>query len=706
VNRISTATRLTSVLTVFCVLALLGSTEGTSTPWHAASWMDIPGTLDPTWGPPENPGFVTALSPDIGANGMAVQPDGKLVVVGSCNTQWFVARFTTSGALDATFAGGTGVTYLFGGSPDDRAHDVAIDGDGKIVVVGDRKTDVFRFTTVRLTPAGALDTTFGNGGIVQTLIGKASRSRDVEIQPNGEIVVGGTALNKTDCFALARYHPDGTLDTTFGEKVSRNSSERMGYLIDETDSKTVGAETNYFGGAMVLAPDGTILLAGFHLFTSDAVIVRYTTIGEPDPSFGDDSRVWIQFPGDLNWFMLRGLAVDATSTSYRIFLSGRGGFSLGAPEAESDAVLFAYDSTGAPSTGFGSGGFVRSNLPGADYGEHVTVQEDGNVVQAVNMGDGLAALRFLPDGSRDLSFDGDGLSVEAMPLEGSASAFRVALDSNGGLFVGGTHFATAGNVLGVAKFHAGPGQIPPEPPEAPSGLSATAVSSSQIDLAWIDKSVNEDGFKIECMPAGGVWAEVATVGANVTTFEHTSLPPDTTCYYRVRAYSAAGDSVYSNEDSATTLPGGGGGDDPAVADLPVAGTVTGTYLDTQSNNAVYESIQERETNDRLEKKRYSYLEHRWTLDVRGGSTVTFHVKAYQSVSVDGDNFVFAYSTDNVNFIDMVTVSKTADDGQYQICPLPSSLSGTVYIRVQDTDRTRGHRTLDTIHIDHMFIRSE
>jgi hypothetical protein len=94
----------------------------------------------------------------------------------------------------------------------------------------------------------------------------------------------------------------------------------------------------------------------------------------------------------------------------------------------------------------------------------------------------------------------------------------------------------------------------PTPPAAPSGLTATAVSSSQIDLSWQDNSDNEDGFKIERSDTGaeGSYTEIDTVGAEVETYSDTGLDPNTTYYYRVRAYNAVGDSNYT-EDSATTL---------------------------------------------------------------------------------------------------------------------------------------------------------
>jgi hypothetical protein len=93
-------------------------------------------------------------------------------------------------------------------------------------------------------------------------------------------------------------------------------------------------------------------------------------------------------------------------------------------------------------------------------------------------------------------------------------------------------------------------------PIPPSNPAAVAVSSSQINLSWTDNSTNETGFKIERKTgAGGSYSQIATVGANVTTYANTGLTAGTTYYYRVRAYNASGDSAYSNEASATTMSG-------------------------------------------------------------------------------------------------------------------------------------------------------
>ncbi len=90
-------------------------------------------------------------------------------------------------------------------------------------------------------------------------------------------------------------------------------------------------------------------------------------------------------------------------------------------------------------------------------------------------------------------------------------------------------------------------------PAAPSNLSATAVSTSQINLSWTDNASNETGFKIERRTGTtGTFAQIATVGANVTAYNNTGLASGTQYYYRVRASGGTGDSSYSNTANATT----------------------------------------------------------------------------------------------------------------------------------------------------------
>ncbi len=151
-------------------------------------------------------------------------------------------------------------------------------------------------------------------------------------------------------------------------------------------------------------------------------------------------------------------------------------------------------------------------------------------------------------------------------------------------------------ILSALQFY---GAAPP--PSAPTGLSATTASSSQINLLWTDNSSNEDGFKIERKAGADAYAQIATVGANVTAYEDTGLSGDTEYFYRIRAYNSGGDSAYSNEDSATTDPGPPAA--PSALDLtPVstsqidllwtdnAGNETGFEIERKTGAAGYAQI--------------------------------------------------------------------------------------------------------------------
>ena len=110
----------------------------------------------------------------------------------------------------------------------------------------------------------------------------------------------------------------------------------------------------------------------------------------------------------------------------------------------------------------------------------------------------------------------------------------------------GSGDSTYSNSVTVTTGSAGQG------PTAPSNLTATGISDTQINLSWTDNSSDETGFKIERQTGGGSFSQIATVGTNVTTYNNTGLTPGTTYSYRVRAYNGSGDSAYSNTISAST----------------------------------------------------------------------------------------------------------------------------------------------------------
>ena len=141
-------------------------------------------------------------------------------------------------------------------------------------------------------------------------------------------------------------------------------------------------------------------------------------------------------------------------------------------------------------------------------------------------------------------------------------------------------------------------------------------------------------------------------------------------------------------------------DDRAIAETTPHGARTaGSLTNTHAGDDSYEAL----TEERFGGKK-SRLEHRWTFDVTGGSTVTFFVEAYHDSAVE--DFAFEYSTDGASWTPMLTVTKTADDDTAQSFDLPAATGGTVYVRVVDTNRRQRESGLDTLYVDEMFIRSD
>ena len=181
---------------------------GVVTAAHAA-----PGDLDTTF----SGGKIveTALASSF-ANAVAIQADGKIVAAGSLGGDLHVARYNTNGILDTTFGGDGIVATDFGGSGTDAAFAVAIQSDGKIVVAGNAGlANNARVGVARYNANGTLDNTFsGDGMFTMDFIGSAGGAANgLAIQADGRIVIVGSSGSD---FAIARLNSNGTLDTTFG----------------------------------------------------------------------------------------------------------------------------------------------------------------------------------------------------------------------------------------------------------------------------------------------------------------------------------------------------------------------------------------------------------------------------------------------------------------------------------------------------------
>ena len=137
-------------------------------------------------------------------------------------------------------------------------------------------------------------------------------------------------------------------------------------------------------------------------------------------------------------------------------------------------------------------------------------------------------------------------------------------------------------------------QMSPPVPIAPSNLIATAVSHNQIDLVWQDNSDNEDAFNIERRTLDTPYSRIATLGADSTTYSDTGLEPSTTYFYCVNASNVAGNSPYSNESCATTMP---------VILVPNAPTnLVATTISSSQINLTWQDNSDNEQGFKIERK--------------------------------------------------------------------------------------------------------
>jgi hypothetical protein len=211
---------------------------------------------------------------------------------------------------------------------------------------------------------------------------------------------------------------------------------------------------------------------------------------------------------------------------------------------------------------------------------------------------------------------------------GDSGSLIVTDDENNnpvGLLFAGSSTRTIANRIApvLARFGVtidGETPLPPTPPAAPTGLGATAVSSSQINLNWTDNSDNETGFRIERCTGDGcnTFAQIATVGANVTSYSNTGLSASTTYKYRVRAYNSGGDSAYSNVADATTQ---------AAPVLPAAPTgLTATAVSRSQINLAWADNSNNETGFKIERCKGSTCTNFAQIATVGANVTTYSNK--------------------------------------------------------------------------------
>jgi uncharacterized delta-60 repeat protein len=319
------------------------------------------GALDPSF---DDDGvcFITAPEP----TDVAVQSDGKIVVVGEYEGDFALARFDTDCTPDATFSGdGFQRVDFLGGS--DGASAMALLPDGRIVVVGTGQPEFssgLDFVVARFGTDGALDESFSSDGWLRTHFAVNDHAYAVALQEDGKIVVAGTTDGRrfeSMDFALARYTSEGALDIAF----SGNGKLRTSFsAVDKAFAVALQADGKIVAGGIAAGGWGT-----------DFALARYTTAGVLDTTFSDDGKRRTDFSDGND--EAHGLAIQANG---RIILAG----SANPPGGTGDDVvaLARYRPGGRLDRTFSEDGKVRTRFGKnpLDYGKDVALQADGRIV--------------------------------------------------------------------------------------------------------------------------------------------------------------------------------------------------------------------------------------------------------------------------------------------------------------------------------------
>lgn len=282
---------------------------------------------------------------------------------------------------------------------------------------------------------GALDTSFnGSGRVLADVLGLGDYGQAIGVQSNGRILVAGYTSNgiNTD-IALTRHLADGSIDTSFGSG---------GKVV--TDLFNSGEQAL----DIAIQTDGRILIAGYFDNGNDngACVIRYTTEGDLDPSFGSNGLVTYDQPG----FDEKGSGI-AIQPDGKVIMVGST-----TVNGTSDVLLVRFETDGSPDSTFGGNGTVVTDIEAMDdYGEKLALQDNLNIVVAatsrLSSGFAMVAMRFLPDGQLDTDFDGDGLAVAPFS-SGSEQARGIAIQTDQKLILAGNTFNGTNFDLALARF--------------------------------------------------------------------------------------------------------------------------------------------------------------------------------------------------------------------------------------------------------------
>lgn len=378
------------------------------------------------------------------ADTAVLQPDGKIIVAGYTtwvNNKIGLARYNPDGSLDASFGKDGLVTTKLEGRGKET-FSLALQPDGRIILGGaaeimvEDESDLgnrWDIALARYHPDGSLDTSFGDNGLVTTDMGGNEGADRLLLQPDGKILVAGADFTQ---YLIVRYNPDGSLDPSFGSQ-GWVTARFPGLLLGNWDT------------SMVLQVDGKILIAKDMAINEkrgwDFALVRFNPDGSLDTSFGEDGLVMTDVEGQKNYISAMILQPDE-----KIVVGGKirdGDFS--------DYSLARYFPDGRLDTSFGSDGIVITEIDTRnEYVHSLALQEDGKLLAAGVSTGYFTLARYNSDGSLDASFGEGGLALTPVgEISYMAVGKTVLVQPDGKIIVVGTFSDGSEIVFALARYH-------------------------------------------------------------------------------------------------------------------------------------------------------------------------------------------------------------------------------------------------------------